>query len=130
MISANKIPFIACNGQQSGNNNNQNNNDWNNNNNQNNNQNTQAEQPVTYPTLVQNIKNKDVYRIVNKKSGKVMALSSNNEVKQATRDENKKEQYVRLIETNGLYFMQMYESKNVLTKQVREQRRNFGNCRA
>lgn len=143
LISANKIPYVACNGQQSGgndqqNNNNQqdpnqnqnNNNNWqdpnqnqnNNNNNQqdpnqnqNNNNNQQQEQPVTYPELVQEITNGDVYRIVNKKSGKVMSIADGSDLKQVKRDENDKNQWFRLKETDGYYFIQRGETKIMLT---------------
>lgn len=139
LITESVIPFIACSNQNQGNdNNNNNNNEQNNNNNNNNNgqnqgnennnnnnnqnneqnnnnNNTQPEQPVTYPTLAQSINNRDVYRIVNKKSGKVMSISNNDEIKQATREENRNEQLVRLFENDGYYVMQMFESKNVLT---------------
>ncbi len=133
LISANKIPFIACNGQQSGDNNNNNNNqnnnqqdqnqNQNNNNNQqdqnqnnnNNNNNQQQEEPVTYPSLVQEITNKDVYRIVNKKSGKVMSIADGSDLKQVKRDENDQNQLFRLKEVDGYYFIQKGESKIMLS---------------
>ena len=118
LISENKIPFTACDGQQSGNNNNGGDPNQNNNNNggdpnQNNNQ--QQEDPVTYPTLVQNINNGDVYRIVNKKSGKVMTIENGSDLKQAKRDENDKKQMFRLKETDGYYFIQNDDTKFMLT---------------
>lgn len=143
LISANKIPYVACNGQGGNNNNNQqqpdqnqnnnNNNNWqdpnqnqNNNNNNNNwqdpnqnqnnnNNNQQQEQPVTYPELVQEITNGDVYRIVNKKSGKVMSIADGSDLKQVNRDENDKNQQFRLKETEGYYFIQRGETKIMLT---------------
>ncbi|MBQ0156285.1 MAG: cellulase family glycosylhydrolase, partial [Bacteroidales bacterium] len=140
LISANKIPYVACNGQGGNNNNNQqqpdqnqnnNNNNWqdpnqnqNNNNNNwqdpnqnqnNNNNNQQQEQPVTYPELVQEITNGDVYRIVNKKSGKVMSIADGSDLKQVNRDENDKNQQFRLKETDGYYFIQRGETKIMLT---------------
>lgn len=105
LISANKIPFEACNGQ----NNNQNNNE-----NQNNQQ-QQQEDPVAYPTLVQEITQGDVYRIVNKKSGKVMSIENGSDLKQVKRDENDKKQMFRLKETDGFYFLQNDESKFMLS---------------
>ena len=125
LISENKIPFTACNGNnnnggdpnQNNNNNggdpNQNNNNNGGDPNQNNNQ--QQEDPVTYPTLVQNINNGDVYRIVNKKSGKVMTIENGSDLKQVKRDENDKKQMFRLKETDGYYFMQNDDTKFMLT---------------
>ncbi len=147
LISENKIPFTACDGNnnnggdqnqnnnnnggdqnQNNNNNggdqNQNNNNnggdqnQNNNNNggdQNQNNNQQQDDPVSYPTLVQNINNGDVYRIVNKKSGKVMTIENGSDLKQAKRDENDKKQMFRLKETDGYYFMQNDDTKFMLT---------------
>ena len=103
LISENKIPFTACDG------NNNNGGDPNQNNNQ------QQEDPVTYPTLVQNINNGDVYRIVNKKSGKVMTIENGSDLKQVKRDENDKKQMFRLKETDGYYFMQNDDTKFMLT---------------
>ena len=135
LISANKIPFEACNGQNNNQNNNENQNNQNNNENQNNqnnnenqnnqnnqnnnenqnNQQQQQEDPVAYPTLVQNIKHGDVYRIVNKKSGKVMTIENGSDLKQAKRDENDKKQMFRLKETDGYYFIQNDDTRLMLT---------------
>lgn len=140
LISANKIPFVACNGggdnqnnnnqqqdpnQNQNNNNNQqqdpnqnqnnNNNNWQDPNQNQNNNNQQQEQPVTYPELVQEITNGDVYRIVNKKSGKVMSIADGSDLKQVKRDENDKNQQFRLKETDGYYFIQRGEIKIMLT---------------
>jgi len=138
LISANKIPYVACNGggdnnqnnnnnqqqdpnQNQNNNNNQQNQNQNQNNNQqdqnqnNNNNNQQQEEPVTYPELVQEITNGDVYRIVNKKSGKVMSIENGSDLKQAKRDENDDKQLFRLKETDGYYFLQCAVSKTMLT---------------
>ena len=134
LISANKIPFEACNGQnnnqnnqnnnenQNNQNNNENQNNQNNNenqNNQNNNENQnnqqQQEEPVTYPTLVQEIIKGDVYRIVNKKSGKVMSIENGSDLKQVKRDENDKKQLFRLKEADGFYFLQNEDSKFMLS---------------
>lgn len=126
LISANKIPFEACNGQNNNQNNNENQNNQNNNENQNNqnnqnnneNQNNQQQQqddPVSYPTLVQNIKHGDVYRIVNKKSGKVMTIENGSDLKQVKRDENDKKQMFRLKETDGYYFIQNDDTRLMLT---------------
>ncbi|MCR5248317.1 MAG: cellulase family glycosylhydrolase [Paludibacteraceae bacterium] len=131
LISANKIPFEACNGQNNNQNNNENQNNQNNNenqnnqnnnenqNNQNNNENQnnqqQQEEPVTYPTLVQEIIKGDVYRIVNKKSGKVMSIENGSDLKQVKRDENDKKQLFRLKEADGFYFLQNEDSKFMLS---------------
>jgi hypothetical protein len=126
LISENKIPFTACDGNnnnggdQNQNNNNNNGGDQNQNNNnnggdQNQNNNQQQDDPVSYPTLVQNINNGDVYRIVNKKSGKVMTIENGSDLKQAKRDENDKKQMFRLKETDGYYFMQNDDTKFMLT---------------
>ncbi|MEE1261101.1 MAG: cellulase family glycosylhydrolase [Paludibacteraceae bacterium] len=150
LISANKIPFEACNGQNNNQNNNENQNNQNNNENQNNqnnnenqnnqnnnenqnnqnnnenqnnqnnnenqnNQQQQQEDPVAYPTLVQEITQGDVYRIVNKKSGKVMSIENGSDLKQVKRDENDKKQLFRLKETDGFYFLQNDDSKFMLS---------------
>lgn len=125
LISANKIPFEACNGQNNNQNNNENQNNQNNNENQNNqnnqnnnenqNNNQQQDDPVSYPTLVQNIKHGDVYRIVNKKSGKVMTIENGSDLKQVKRDENDKKQMFRLKETDGYYFIQNDDTRLMLT---------------
>ncbi len=125
LISENKIPFTACDGnnnnggdQNQNNNNNGGDQNQNNNNNggdQNQNNNQQQDDPVSYPTLVQNINNGDVYRIVNKKSGKVMTIENGSDLKQAKRDENDKKQMFRLKETDGYYFMQNDDTKFMLT---------------
>ena len=113
LISANKIPFEACNGQNNNQNNQNNNENQNNQNNQNNQQ--QQEEPVTYPTLVQEIIKGDVYRIVNKKSGKVMSIENGSDLKQVKRDENDKKQLFRLKEADGFYFLQNEDSKFMLS---------------
>jgi aryl-phospho-beta-D-glucosidase BglC (GH1 family) len=123
LISANKIPFEACNGQNNNQNNNENQNNQNNNENQNNqnnnenqnNQQQQQEDPVAYPTLVQEITQGDVYRIVNKKSGKVMSIENGSDLKQVKRDENDKKQLFRLKEADGFYFLQNDDSKFMLS---------------
>ncbi|MEE1064444.1 MAG: RICIN domain-containing protein, partial [Paludibacteraceae bacterium] len=106
-------------GDQNQNNNNnggdQNQNNNNNGGDQNQNNNQQQDDPVSYPTLVQNINNGDVYRIVNKKSGKVMTIENGSDLKQAKRDENDKKQMFRLKETDGYYFMQNDDTKFMLT---------------
>ncbi len=114
LISANKIPFEACNGQNNNQNNNENQNNQNNNENQNNQQ-QQQEDPVAYPTLVQEITQGDVYRIVNKKSGKVMSIENGSDLKQVKRDENDKKQLFRLKEADGFYFLQNDDSKFMLS---------------
>ena len=114
LISENKIPFTAC----DGNNNNGGDQNQNNNNNggdQNQNNNQQQDDPVSYPTLVQNIKHGDVYRIVNKKSGKVMTIENGSDLKQVKRDENDKKQMFRLKETDGYYFIQNDDTRLMLT---------------
>ena len=141
LISANKIPFEVCNGQNNNQNNNENQNNQNNNENQNNqnnnenqnnqnnnenqnnqnnnenqnNQQQQQEDPVAYPTFVQEITQGDVYRIVNKKSGKVMSIENGSDLKQVKRDENDKKQLFRLKEADGFYFLQNDDSKFMLS---------------
>ena len=125
LISENKIPFTACDGnnnnggdQNQNNNNNGGDQNQNNNNNggdQNQNNNQQQDDPVSYPTLVQNIKHGDVYRIVNKKSGKVMTIENGSDLKQVKRDENDKKQMFRLKETDGYYFIQNDDTRLMLT---------------
>ena len=141
LISANKIPFEVCNGQNNNQNNNENQNNQNNNENQNNqnnnenqnnqnnnenqnnqnnnenqnNQQQQQEDPVAYPTFVQEITQGDVYRIVNKKSGKVMSIENGSDLKQVKRDENDKKQLFRLKEADGFYFLQNEDSKFMLS---------------
>ncbi|MCQ2188501.1 MAG: RICIN domain-containing protein, partial [Paludibacteraceae bacterium] len=65
--------------------------------------------------LVQEITNGDVYRIVNKKSGKVMSIADGSDLKQVKRDETDKNQWFRLKETDGYYFIQRGETKIMLT---------------
>ncbi len=114
LISENKIPFTACDvNNNNGGDQNQNNNNNGGDQNQNNNQ--QQDDPVSYPTLVQNIKHGDVYRIVNKKSGKVMTIENGSDLKQAKRDENDKKQMFRLKETDGYYFIQNDDTRLMLT---------------
>lgn len=74
----------------------------------------QQDQPVTYPTLVQEIKRGDVYRIVNKNSGKVMSIDNGAQLKQNQRNESDERQLFRLEERNGAYFMRNIASQMVL----------------
>lgn len=105
------------NNQNNNNNNNQNNNNQNNNNNNNNNQ--QQNPEITYPTLTNQIGSRKIYRIVNKKSGKVMSMRGSTSEKEAlvqdVRSENDESQLFELRDYNGVYTLRNVKSNMVLT---------------
>lgn len=76
---------------------------------------TEPETPVTYPTLTQEINHGDIYRIVNKKSGKVMSIDNGASLTQNSRNESDEKQLFRLEERNGNYFIRNVASHEVLT---------------
>lgn len=102
------------------NNQNQNNQNQNNNNNQNNQNNNQQQTPtVTYPTLTNQIASRKIYRIVNKKSGKVMSMKGSTQDKAAlvqdARVDNDESQLFELRDYNGVYTLRNVKSNMVLT---------------
>lgn len=109
------------NNQNNNNNNNQNNNENNNNqNNNNNNNNNQQQNPeITYPTLTNQIGSRKIYRIVNKKSGKVMSMKGSSSEKEAlvqdARSENDESQLFELRDYNGVYTLRNVKSNMVLS---------------
>ncbi|MBR6041348.1 MAG: cellulase family glycosylhydrolase [Paludibacteraceae bacterium] len=109
------------NNQNNNNNNNQNNNENNNNQNNNNqNNNNQQQNPeITYPTLTNQIGSRKIYRIVNKKSGKVMSMRGSTSEKEAlvqdVRSENDESQLFELRDYNGVYTLRNVKSNMVLT---------------
>lgn len=116
LISQNPFQFSACNGTNQGGNNQQqggNNQQQGGNNQQQGG--IQQEEPITYPTLVQEIKHGDVYRVVNKNSGKVMSIDNNAQLVQTKRNESDEKQLFRLEERNGSYFLRNIASHLVLS---------------
>lgn len=109
------------NNQNNNNNNNQNNNENNNNqNNNNNNNNNQQQNPdVSYPNLTNQIASRKIYRIVNKKSGKVMSMRGSTSEKEAlaqdARSENDESQLFELRNYDGVYTLRNVKSNMVLT---------------
>lgn len=109
------------NNNQNQNNNNQNQNGDNNNQNNNQNQggnNNQNTPTVTYPTLTDNIEEYKVFRIVNKKSGLVMAVSGTDEnakVSQVKIDKNDDKQLFFLRKEGDAYLIRSAQNLMVLT---------------
>ncbi|MCQ2207503.1 MAG: cellulase family glycosylhydrolase [Paludibacteraceae bacterium] len=99
---------------------NQNNQNQNQNNNNNNNNNQQQQTPtVTYPTLTDQLGSRKIYRIVNKKSGKVLSMKGSTQDKAAlvqdARSENDESQLFELRDYNGVYTLRNVKSNMVLT---------------
>lgn len=106
--------FKNCDSANSGENNNNNQN-----NNQNPNNNNQQNPEVSYPTLTNQIGSRKIYRIVNKKSGKVMSMKGSTSEKEAlvqdARSENDESQLFELRDYNGVYTLRNVKSNMVLS---------------
>ena len=80
---------------------------------QNNDQN--VTEPVVYPEIVSNINSGNVYRLVNKASGKFMSVNSADQVEQTSSADDNKQQFRIVSAGDGYYFLVNRDSKLVLT---------------